>query len=163
MVALEKLPLAAIVTQNRPRTNNWPGLVLEINEDEIIQDLALAQKVEKELRPLGVTIAIDDFGRAYSTIAQLKDVPFSELKIDRSFVANCNADRMNAGLCETIIELAHRLGSKAVAEGIETAAELRTLHALGCDMGQGYLFARPMPRDHFLHLLRERGKGKASS
>jgi EAL domain-containing protein (putative c-di-GMP-specific phosphodiesterase class I) len=163
MVALEKLPLAAIVTQNRPRSTNWPGLVLEINEDEIIQDLALAQKVEKELRPLGVTIAIDDFGRAYSTIAQLKDVPFSELKIDRSFVANCNADRMNAGLCETIIELAHRLGSKAVAEGIETAAELRTLHAMGCDMGQGYLFARPMPRDHFLHLLRERGKGKPSS
>lgn len=158
MLALEKLPLATIVSQQRPKAANWPGLVLEINEDEIIQDLPLAQKVEKELRPLGVSIAIDDFGRAYSTIAQLKDMPFSELKIDRSFVANCNTDRMNAGLCQTIIELAHRLGSKVVAEGVETAAELRTLHAMGCDMGQGYLFARPMPRDHFLRLLRERGQ-----
>jgi EAL domain-containing protein (putative c-di-GMP-specific phosphodiesterase class I) len=163
MLALEKLPLAAIVNQHRPKAGNWPGLVLEINEDEIIQDLPLAQKVEKELRPLGISFAIDDFGRAYSTIAQLKDMPFSELKIDRSFVANCNVDRMNAGLCQTIVELAHRLGSKAVAEGVETAAELRTLHAMGCDMGQGYLFARPMPRDHFLHLLRERGKGRPSS
>ena len=121
--------------------------MLEINEDEIVKDLPLIQKVEKELRPLGISFAVDDFGRAYSTIAQLKDVPFSELKIDRSFVANCNADRMNAGLCQTIIELAHRLGSKAVAEGVENAAELRALHGMGCDMGQGYLFARPMPRE----------------
>lgn len=161
MLALEKLPIAALVKTHRPKAPNWPGLILEINEDEIVQDLTLARDAEKELRPLGVSIAIDDFGRAYSTIAQLKDVPFSELKIDRSFVANCNSDRMNAGLCETIIELAHRLGSKAVAEGIETAAELRALHAMGCDMGQGYLFARPMPRDHFLQLLRERGKGRS--
>ncbi|HMK80778.1 MAG TPA: EAL domain-containing response regulator [Xanthobacteraceae bacterium] len=162
MVALEKLSIATIVTQHRPKAAHWPGLVLEINEDEIIKDLSLVQKVEKELRPLGISFAVDDFGRAYSTIAQLKDVPFSELKIDRSFVANCNADRMNAGLCQTIIELAHRLGSKAVAEGVETAAELRALHGMGCDTGQGYLFARPMPRDHFLRLLRERGQGRRS-
>jgi EAL domain-containing protein (putative c-di-GMP-specific phosphodiesterase class I) len=162
MLALEKLPIGAIVSQHRPKAPNWPGLILEINEDEIIQNLPLAQKVEKELRPLGVTLAIDDFGRAYSTIAQLKDLSFSELKIDRSFVANCNTDRMNAGLCETIIELAHRLGSKVVAEGVETAAELRALHGMGCDLGQGYLFARPMPRDHFLRLLQERGKGKTA-
>ena len=162
MLALEKLPIGAIVSQHRPKAANWPGLILEINEDEIIQNLSLAQRVEKDLRPLGVTLAIDDFGRAYSTIAQLKDLSFSELKIDRSFVANCNTDRMNAGLCETIIELAHRLGSKVVAEGIETAAELRALHGMGCDLGQGYLFARPMPRDHFLRLLQERGKGKTA-
>ena len=163
MRALEKLDIADIVTQHRSKSGNWPGLVLEINEDELIQDLQLAQKVEKELRPFGISLAVDDFGRAYSTIAQLKDVPFSELKIDRSFVANCNTDRTNAGLCQTIIELAHRLGAKAVAEGVETAAELRTLHMMGCDLGQGYLFARPMPRDHFLRLLRERGQGKKGS
>jgi EAL domain-containing protein (putative c-di-GMP-specific phosphodiesterase class I) len=160
MLALEKLSIGAIVNQHRPKAANWPGLILEINEDEIIQNLPLALRVEKELRSLGVSLAIDDFGRAYSTIAQVKDLQFSELKIDRSFVANCNTDRMNAGLCETIIELAHRLGSKVVAEGIETVAELRALHGMGCDLGQGYLFARPMPRDHFLQLLRERGKGK---
>jgi EAL domain-containing protein (putative c-di-GMP-specific phosphodiesterase class I) len=161
IVALAKLPLASIVAQHRPKASNWPGLVLEISEDEIMQDLMLAQKVERELRPHGISFAIDDFGRAYSAIAQLKDLSFAELKIDRSFVANCDTDRMNAGLCETIIALAHRLGSKAVAEGVETALELKALHRMGCDLGQGYLFARPMPRDHFLKLLRERGnKGK---
>jgi len=159
MVALAKLPLASIIAQHRPKAANWPGLVLEIGEDEIVRDLVLAQKVERELRPHGISFAIDDFGRAYSAIAQLKDMPFAELKIDRSFVANCDSDRMNAGLCETIIALAHRLGSKAVAEGVETALELKALHRMGCDLGQGYLFARPMPRDHFLTLLRERGKG----
>jgi len=161
VVALAKLPLASIVAQHRPKASNWPGLVLEISEDEIMQDLMLAQKVERELRPHGISFAIDDFGRAYSAIALLKDLTFAELKIDRSFVANCDTDRMNAGLCETIIALAHRLGSKAVAEGVETALELKALHRMGCDLGQGYLFARPMPRDHFLKLLRERGnKGK---
>jgi EAL domain-containing protein (putative c-di-GMP-specific phosphodiesterase class I) len=163
MVALEKLPLASIVAQHRPKSLSWPGIVLEISEDEIMQDLMLAQRVEKDLRPHGVSIAIDDFGRAYSAISQLKDVPFAELKIDRSFVANCDTDRMNAGLCETIIGLAHRLGSKAVAEGIETVLELKALHRMGCDLGQGYLFARPMPRDHFLKLLRERGKGRPAA
>jgi EAL domain-containing protein (putative c-di-GMP-specific phosphodiesterase class I)/FixJ family two-component response regulator len=160
VVALAKLPLASIVAQHRPKASNWPGLILEIGEDEIVQDLMLAQKVERELRPHGISFAIDDFGRAYSAIAQLKDMSFAELKIDRSFVANCDTDRMNAGLCETIIGLAHRLGSKAVAEGVETALELKALHRMGCDLGQGYLFARPMPRDHFLKLLRERGNKK---
>jgi EAL domain-containing protein (putative c-di-GMP-specific phosphodiesterase class I)/FixJ family two-component response regulator len=161
ILALAKLPLATIISQHRPKASNWPGLVLEIGEDEVVQDLMLVQRAERELRPHGISFAIDDFGRAYSAIAQAKDIAFAELKIDRSFVANCDTDRMNAGLCETIIALAHRIGSKAVAEGIETALELKALHRMGCDLGQGYLFARPMPRDHFLNLLRERGnKGR---
>jgi EAL domain-containing protein (putative c-di-GMP-specific phosphodiesterase class I) len=159
-VALAKLPLAAIIAEARPRLPTWPGLVLEINEDEIVHDFALARKVAAELRAHNVTLAIDDFGRAYGAVAQLKDTPFAEMKIDRSLIANCDVDRMNAGLCETIIELAHRLGAKAVAEGIESAGELKALQRMGCDMGQGYLFARPMPRENFLKLLRERGKGK---
>jgi EAL domain-containing protein (putative c-di-GMP-specific phosphodiesterase class I) len=164
VVALAKLPLATIISQHRPKAPNWPGLVLEIGEDEMMQDLMLVQRAERELRPHGISFAIDDFGRAYSAIVQAKDIAFAELKIDRSFVANCDTDRMNAGLCETIIALAHRIGSKAVAEGIETALELKALHRMGCDLGQGYLFARPMPRDHFLNLLRERGnKGRPGS
>jgi EAL domain-containing protein (putative c-di-GMP-specific phosphodiesterase class I) len=159
-VALAKLPLAAIIAEARPRAATWPGLVLEINEDEIFHDIALARKVAAELRAYNVTLAIDDFGRAYGAVAQLKDMPFAEMKIDRSLIANCDVDRMNGGLCETIIELAHRMGAKAVAEGIESAGELKALQRMGCDMGQGYLFARPMPRDNFLKLLRERGKGK---
>ncbi|PWB65216.1 MAG: hypothetical protein C3F17_04730 [Bradyrhizobiaceae bacterium] len=160
---LNRLPIASIIADERPKSGNWPGLILEINEDEIVHDLSLAQKVAKALKPHNVDIAIDDFGRAYSSLAQLKEMPFRELKIDRSFVANCDSDRMNSGLCETIIELAHRFGVKAVAEGIETAAELKALHKMGCDLGQGYLFARPMQRDHFIKLLRERGRGKPAA
>jgi EAL domain-containing protein (putative c-di-GMP-specific phosphodiesterase class I) len=160
---LNRLPLASIIADERPKSSTWPGMILEVNEDEIVHDLSLAQKLAKVLKPHNVDIAIDDFGRAYSQLAQLKDMPFTELKIDRSFVANCDADRMNSGLCETIIELAHRFGIKAVAEGIETAAELKALHKMGCDYGQGYLFARPMQRDHFIKLLRERGRGKPAA
>jgi EAL domain-containing protein (putative c-di-GMP-specific phosphodiesterase class I) len=160
---LNRLPLACIIADERPKASSWPGMILEVNEDEIVHDLPLAQKLAKVLRPHNVDIAIDDFGRAYSQLAQLKEMPFTELKIDRSFVANCDADRMNSGLCETIIELAHRFGIKAVAEGIETAAELKALHSMGCDYGQGYLFARPMQRDHFIKLLRERGRGKPAA
>jgi EAL domain-containing protein (putative c-di-GMP-specific phosphodiesterase class I) len=163
ILALAKLPLATIISKHRPKAPNWPGLVLEIGEDEMVQDLLLVQRAERELRPHGISFAIDDFGRAYSAIAQARDITFAELKIDRSFVANCDTDRVNAGLCETIIALAHRIGSKVVAEGIETALEMKALHRMGCDLGQGYLFARPMPRDHFLNLLRERGKGKTGS
>jgi EAL domain-containing protein (putative c-di-GMP-specific phosphodiesterase class I) len=164
ILALAKLPLATIISQHRPKASSWPGLVFEIGEDEVVQDLLLVQRAERELRPHGISFAIDDFGRAYSAIAQARDIAFAELKIDRSFVASCDTDRMNAGLCETIIALAHRIGSKAVAEGIETALELKALHRMGCDLGQGYLFARPMPRDHFLNLLRERGnKGRSGS
>jgi EAL domain-containing protein (putative c-di-GMP-specific phosphodiesterase class I) len=160
---LNRLPIAAIIADGRPKTSNWPGLVLELNEDEIVHEIPLAQKLAKLLKPHMVDLAIDDFGRAYPSLQHLKDMPFSEFKIDRSFVANCDSDRMNAGLCETIIELAHRFGIKAVAEGIETAAELKTLHKMGCDLGQGYLFARPMQRDHFIKLLRERGRGKPAA
>jgi EAL domain-containing protein (putative c-di-GMP-specific phosphodiesterase class I) len=163
MLALEKLEIANIVTQHRSKSGNWPGLVLEINEDELIQDLQLAQKAEKELRPFGISLAVDDFGRAYSTIAQLKDVPFSELKIDRSYVANCNVDHFNGGLCETIVELGRRFGLRTVAEGVETTQESHKLQSIGCDVGQGYLFAKPMPKAQLIGHLRARIKGGAIS
>ncbi|MDQ2955277.1 MAG: EAL domain-containing protein, partial [Pseudomonadota bacterium] len=71
-------------------------------------------------------------------------------------VSNCHADRINAGLCETIVELAHRFDLKAVAEGVETAHESHKLQGMGCDVGQGYLFAKPMEMTKFISLLRRR-------
>ncbi len=78
------------------------------------------------------------------------------MKIDRSFVADCDSDKANSALCTTIVDLAHRFDSVAVAEGIESAPELLALQRMGCDQGQGYFFARPMPKDLFLTLLRSR-------
>lgn len=154
--ALVKLPLAQILRKERPKAANWPGLILEVTEDEIVNDLAVANDVANELRAHNCSLAIDDFGAGYSSLARLRQLPFSELKIDRSYVTDCDADRTNAGLCEVIVELAHRFGLKTVAEGIETTHESHKLQGIGCNVGQGYLFAKPMDKASFLSLLRRR-------
>jgi EAL domain-containing protein (putative c-di-GMP-specific phosphodiesterase class I) len=162
VVALSELSLSSILRQERPRQANWPGMVLEITEDEILPEISLARHIVKELRAYNVGLAVDDFGAGYAVLARLKDVPFCELKIDRSYVGNCDVDQTNAGLCETVIDLAHRFGILALAEGIETTAELKALHRMNCDLGQGYLFARPLPKEQFADLLRLRGKSRAT-
>jgi EAL domain-containing protein (putative c-di-GMP-specific phosphodiesterase class I) len=154
--ALVKLPIAQMLREERPAAPNWPGLILEVTEDEIMHDLEIANTVAAELRALHCTLAIDDFGAGYSSLARLRELPFSELKIDRSYVTNCHVDKVNAGLCETIVELAKRFELKTVAEGIETMRESHTLQAIGCDIGQGYLFAKPMPKAEFIGALSRR-------
>jgi EAL domain-containing protein (putative c-di-GMP-specific phosphodiesterase class I) len=159
---LGRLSVAAILRQERPKEANWPGMLLEVTEDDIVPDLALARDLANQLRPLKVGLSLDDFGAGYAALARLGELPFCELKIDRSHVAGCDDDQTNAGLCETIIELAHRFGILAVAEGIETTGELRALHRMNCDVGQGYLFARPLPKSEFAALLHQRGKARAA-
>jgi len=154
--ALSKLPIADIVAQNRPQSENWPGLILEVTEDQIVRDIALAKKCAAELKASGVTIAIDDFGAGYSSFSSLRDLPFAELKLDGSFVKNCAIDATNAAICQTAIDLAHRFGSVAVAKGVESMADLQALVVMGCDFGQGMLVAPPMPKERFLELLRQR-------
>src|SRR5215210_3378804 len=154
--ALTTLPLAQMLREERPRDTSWPGLILEVTEDEIVHDLKLANDVADELRAHHCSLAIDDFGAGYSSFARLRQLPFSELKIDRSYVTDCNTDRTAAGMCETIIEMAHRFGLKTVAEGIETPHESHKLQGIGCHIGQGYLFAKPMAPDQFVKLLGRR-------
>ncbi len=120
--ALVKLPIGAIVREERPKAESWPGLIMEVTEDEIIHDLKLANDAAEQLRAARCSLALDDFGAGYSSIARLKQLPFSELKIDRAYVINCHTDRVNAGLCEVFVELAKRFGLKTVAEGIELDA-----------------------------------------
>jgi EAL domain-containing protein (putative c-di-GMP-specific phosphodiesterase class I) len=154
--AFLKLPIARMLREERPAAAHWPGLILEVTEDEVVADLALANDVADELRAHNCTLALDDFGTAYSSLARLRQLPFSELKIDKSYVTNCHADRFNAGLCETIVELSKRFGLKTVAEGIETTHESHKLQGIGCDVGQGYLFAKPMSKDQFLGTMSRR-------
>jgi EAL domain-containing protein (putative c-di-GMP-specific phosphodiesterase class I) len=154
--ALVKLPIARMLREHRPPTPNWPGLILEVTEDEILHDLKLANNVAEELRSLRCTLALDDFGAGYSSLARLRQLPFSELKIDRSYVSNCHADKVNGGLCETIVKLAKRFELMTVAEGIENSAECDKLKAIGCEIGQGYLFAKPMPKAEFVAALSRR-------
>jgi EAL domain-containing protein (putative c-di-GMP-specific phosphodiesterase class I) len=157
--ALVHLPIPRMLREARPRASIWPGLILEVTEDQIINDLDLANDVAEALRELKCELAVDDFGAGYSSLVRLKQLPFSELKIDRSYVANCHDDHFNAGLCETIVELGRRFGLRTVAEGIETTRESHKLQSIGCQIGQGYLFAKPMPKADFLSRLRARVKG----
>ena len=145
-----------MLKEARPRDEKWPGMILEVTEDQIINDLNLANEIAAELRELNCNLALDDFGAGYSSLARLRQLPFSELKIDRSYVMNCHEDELNGGLCETIVELGKRFGLKTVAEGIETTYESHKLQGIGCNVGQGYLFAKPMPLGQLIGMMRAR-------
>jgi EAL domain-containing protein (putative c-di-GMP-specific phosphodiesterase class I)/CheY-like chemotaxis protein len=150
---LVKLPIHALVRELKPKSENWPGIILEITEDQVVRDISLVHEIATQLRIHDIVLAIDDFGTGYSHLARLKEFPFAELKIAHSLVMNCSNEKDNALVCQAAIELAHRFGVTAVAEGIESVSELKALSRMGCDMGQGYLFAKPMPRDKLLSLL----------
>ena len=126
----------------------WGGdqiqLVLEISERSLL-DREQGFSALMRIRALGVKISIDDFGTGYSCLAYFKDIPADELKIDKSFVAGMLTDRSSADITSLIIDLAHRFGLSVAAEGVEDEATLRQLKAIGCDVVQGYLLAKPMP------------------
>jgi EAL domain-containing protein (putative c-di-GMP-specific phosphodiesterase class I) len=153
---LFKLPIPRLVAEYQPKSERWPGLILEVTEDQIVRDAALANDIATQLRVNGITIALDEFGAGYSSFSSLRALPFAELKIDQSFVTGCATDAANAAICQTAIDLAHRFGSAAVAEGVERSADLQALMVMGCDFGQGPLVAPPMPKERFLELLRQR-------
>jgi EAL domain-containing protein (putative c-di-GMP-specific phosphodiesterase class I) len=139
-----------------PYDKAFPGLIIEITEDEVIADPKGIGEIMTQLRLYNTTTSIDDFGTAHSSLARLKDLPFSEIKLDRSFVAGCASDPLKRGLCQTVADLAHRFEASACAEGIETIDDLRCLVGLGFDSGQGFLFAKPMLRSDFLKSLLSR-------
>ncbi len=120
-------------------------LVLEITETTLLRDEHRCDRVLRQLERLGVRLSIDDFGIGYSSLATLRKLPIRQVKLDRSFVAGIPADADNDTIVQSTIQLAHTLGARVVAEGVETAAQLHRLAALGCDTAQGYLIGRPMP------------------
>jgi diguanylate cyclase len=122
-------------------------LCLEITESALMEDPRSAQSTLRKLRDLGVAASIDDYGTGYSSLAYIKQLAVSELKIDRTFVSGMEADMRNAAIVRSTIELGHNLGLAVVAEGVETDFELGELVRFGCDMAQGFFFARPMPAD----------------
>ena len=123
-----------------------PGaLIAEVTEGVVIADPLLASEVLTRLRIKGVRVSIDDFGTGHSSMLSLMRLPFTELKIDRSFVACCDTDPEAWKIIRATISLAHELGLDVVAEGVETAAVEARLIGAGCDIGQGWRFGRPMP------------------
>jgi EAL domain-containing protein (putative c-di-GMP-specific phosphodiesterase class I) len=126
-----------------PMTN----IVVEITESELLDRLDLTLDTLTRLRLKGVDLAIDDFGTGFASFEQLRQIPFTELKIDRQFVHGAHADPKRAAILASSLDLATRLGMATVGEGVEDPNDWDLLQRLGCREAQGYLIARPMPAD----------------
>ena len=135
-----------------------PGIDLEITESLIMDDIQGNIEKLKAVRDLGVGLAIDDFGTGYSSLGYLARLPLHALKIDRSFIIAMSDDPNTMTLVSTIISLAHALGLKVVAEGVDSEEQAKFLRLLRCDEMQGYLFSRPVPFDRMTALLTQAPK-----
>ncbi len=132
------------------------GVVVEITEGLLLDTSSAVTAQLLQLRDAGIQVSLDDFGTGYSSLTYLQKFDFDYLKIDQSFVRNLAAGGTELALCKAIIVMAHELGMLVVAEGVETESQRRLLADAGCDFGQGYLFARPIPAQDFERLLANR-------
>ena len=133
------------------------GLCLEITETLLMQNLNSVMRQLETLRDFGVRLAIDDFGTGYSSLSYLRRLPVDEVKIDKTFVAGVADDSPDASLVSAIIAMAGSLGIATVAEGVETAEQAERLGELGCNQSQGFYYARPVPADELVGVLRSLG------
>lgn len=136
--------LQAAITRRGLRAED---VVLEITESALVEDVERARQVLEALRAMGLELAVDDYGTGYSSLSQLRRLPVTELKIDKSFVLALEQEPEDQEIVRSTIMLGHALGLTVVAEGLESAAAWRLLDAWGCDRLQGYLVARPMPAE----------------
>jgi diguanylate cyclase (GGDEF)-like protein len=136
-------------------------LELEITESMLMLDPGRAQAVLERLSRIGLTLSVDDFGTGYSSLANLKRLPVDVIKIDKSFVMDMAIDPSDAAIVRSTIDLAHNLGLRVVAEGVESHQSWTSLHELGCDLAQGFYVSRPLPAPDLGRLLRERSAAEA--
>ena len=136
-----------------------PGesVVFEITEGVLVDERASVTDKLLAMRDAGIQVALDDFGTGYSSLSYLKKFDIDYLKIDQSFVQNLENDSDNRALCEAIIVMAHKLGLKVIAEGVETKSQRDLLVGFGCDYAQGWLYSKALPADEFEVLLKEQG------
>jgi EAL domain-containing protein (putative c-di-GMP-specific phosphodiesterase class I) len=147
-----------LVRRSLPADARFPGLILEVTEDEAIREPDWMQELAVQLKLYGISLSIDDFGSGYSSLSRLRDLPCAEVKLDRTFVSNCSSDRRKQMLCSAAIELAHGFGATVCAEGVDNPQDLQTLSDLQCDTAQGFLFSEPIDREALLaHLCGSAG------
>ena len=154
--SLEDASLADRITQTVKDCGLAPRFVtLEITESAAMTDVATSLEGLARLRMKGFGLSIDDYGTGYSSMQQLSRIPFTELKIDKSFVTDCASHPQHRVILESSIDMARKLGLKTVAEGVETYGDWRLLKELGCSIAQGYFIAKPMPAAAFLDWVPE--------
>ena len=128
-------------------------LMFEITESMVMEDLSGAREIMKKLNRLGVRLAIDDFGTGHSSLAYLKQFPVHEVKVDRAFVQGVAENRVDSAIVRAVIDLANAMGISALAEGVETEAQVAGLKMLGCQVAQGFYFSQPLRAAEFDELL----------
>ena len=144
------------VAEALQKTGLYPSsLGLEITESTAMEDEPSLISTLQELAALGVQLAIDDFGTGYSSLSYLRRFPVDTLKLDRSFIEEVVTDAGTRAIVQSVTALAHALTMTVTAEGIETAAQLTVVRELGCDRGQGYYFARPLPPEAMTEAMTE--------
>ncbi|NNF16523.1 MAG: bifunctional diguanylate cyclase/phosphodiesterase, partial [Gammaproteobacteria bacterium] len=137
-------------------------LTLELTESSVIESAQECIETLSTIRKLGVRLSLDDFGTGYSSLSYLEYLPIDELKIDRSFVSKINAPGDEAPILRAVIAMARSLGLQVVAEGVETEAQLDYIGRHSCELYQGYLFSRPLPKQEFAELVRDADQNQAS-
>jgi EAL domain-containing protein (putative c-di-GMP-specific phosphodiesterase class I) len=135
-------------------------LELEVTEGVLIDDFSRAVSILRRLKSLGVRIAMDDFGTAYSSLSYLQSFPFDKIKIDQAFISNVERNRQSAAIARAVIALARVLGLPVLAEGVETKEQLAFLAREGCDEVQGYLIGRPRPIAEYAALVGRRPRAR---
>jgi diguanylate cyclase (GGDEF)-like protein len=137
---------------------NFPAerLVVEVTESSLFADIDLARSIVTSLKNQGIRIALDDFGTGYSSLSHLRTLPFDMIKIDRSFVANVNSDKESLAIIRAVATLANALSMPVCVEGIEDSAAHAAVAGLGCEVGQGWFFGKPMAAEDAAELLRRR-------
>ena len=141
---LFKLPTAQLMSEHRPKSERWPGLIVEVTEDQIVRDMKLAKDIAGQLRVSGISMAIDDFGAGYTSFRHLKALTVDIVKIDGAFVRKLSENFDNQLFIRTLIGLAEGFGLGAVAECVETEADARLLEAEGVVYLQGWHFGKPI-------------------
>jgi len=142
--------MAACLRKHRVSASDF---TLEITESAIMGQPDKALQTIHDLKAMGFSISLDDYGTGYTSLTYLKDMPVDELKIDQSFIFHCLDSDRDSAIVQSTINLVDNLGLKVVAEGIENKAVWDKLKAMGCDKGQGYYMARPMPPEDFSQWL----------
>ena len=154
---LHQKGLVATVSRVLSETGTDPDqLELEITEGDMVRNIESTSRTLRELSGMGVQIAIDDFGKGYSSLSYLRYFPLNKIKIDKVFIDGITTDRNNATISKVIVTLARSLELNVVAEGVEAVEQLDFLRALGCDEVQGYLFSHPLSAEESLRLLLEK-------
>ena len=128
-------------------------LIVEITESALVNNLERARKIAFDLREMGCGFALDDFGTGYSSLLHLQTLPFSKLKVDRSFVASMTESRGSRKIVAAVVGLGQSLGMTTIAEGVETEEQAEVLSWLGCEWAQGWLFGRPFPAEHIPEMV----------